>query len=82
MLDGLLIILDELVRPGAPFERKIVNIHPGVTRVESPYERRGAYATLDALYGARGKKVVNWKTMETVEVEPPLSHRCVVSLRR
>jgi folate-dependent phosphoribosylglycinamide formyltransferase PurN len=70
VLDGLLIILDELVRPGAPFQRKIVNIHPGVTRAESPYERRGAYATLDALYGARGKKVVNWKTMETAAVEP------------
>ncbi|NML96757.1 N(5)-hydroxyornithine transformylase PvdF [Paraburkholderia sp. RP-4-7] len=70
VLDGLLIILDELVRPGAPFQRKIVNIHPGVTRAESPYERRGAYATLDALYGARGRKVVNWKTMETVAVEP------------
>lgn len=70
VLDGLLIILDELVRPGAPFYRKIVNIHPGVTREESPYERRGAYATLDALYGARGKKVVDWKTMETVDVEP------------
>lgn len=70
VLDGLLIILDELVRPGAPFYRKIVNIHPGVTRADSPYERRGAYATLDALYGARGKKVVNWKTMETVAVEP------------
>lgn len=70
VLDGLLIILDELVRPGAPFYRKIVNIHPGVTRAESPYERRGAYATLDALYGARGKKVVNWKTMETVDVDP------------
>ncbi|CAB3726587.1 N(5)-hydroxyornithine transformylase PvdF [Paraburkholderia rhynchosiae] len=70
VLDGLLIILDELVRPGAPFYRKIVNIHPGVTRAESPYERRGAYATLDALYGARGRKVLNWKTMETVAVEP------------
>jgi folate-dependent phosphoribosylglycinamide formyltransferase PurN len=70
VLDGLLIILDELIRPGALFHRRIVNIHPGVTRVESPYERRGAYATLDALYGARGKKVVNWKTMETVRVEP------------
>lgn len=70
VLDGLLIILDELVRPGAPFHRKIVNIHPGVTRAESPYERRGAYATLDALYGARGKKVVDWKTMETVPVTP------------
>ncbi|WP_341316801.1 formyltransferase family protein [Paraburkholderia sp. IMGN_8] len=70
VLDGLLIILDELVRPDAPFYRKIVNIHPGVTRAESPYERRGAYATLDALYGARGKKVVDWKTMETVPVTP------------
>lgn len=70
VLDGLLIILDELVRPGAPFHRKIVNIHPGVTRADSPYERRGAYATLDALYGARGKKVVDWTTMESVAVEP------------
>ncbi|MFM0341716.1 formyltransferase family protein [Paraburkholderia fungorum] len=70
VLDGLLIILDELVRPGAMFDSKIVNIHPGVTRSESPYERRGAYATLDALYGARGQKVVNWKTMETIGVEP------------
>ncbi|MFM0737985.1 N(5)-hydroxyornithine transformylase PvdF [Paraburkholderia xenovorans] len=70
VLDGLLIILDELVRPGALFYRKIVNIHPGVTRAESPYERRGAYATLDALYGARGKKIVNWTTMEAVAVEP------------
>lgn len=65
VLDGLLVILDELVRPGAPFHRKIVNIHPGITRLESPYERRGAWATLDALYGARGLKVVNWETMET-----------------
>ncbi|MDB5765899.1 MAG: Pyoverdine synthetase PvdF, N5-hydroxyornithine formyltransferase [Collimonas fungivorans] len=70
VLDGLLIILDELVRPGSLFERKIVNIHPGVTRADSPYERRGAYATLDALHGARGKKVVNWQTMETVPVTP------------
>lgn len=70
VLDGLLIILDELVRPGSLFHRKIVNIHPGVTRLESPYERRGAYATLDALYGARGQKVVNWQTMETVPVKP------------
>lgn len=64
VLDGLLVILDELVRPGAPFDRKIVNIHPGITRIESPYERRGAYATLDALHGAKGQKVVNWQTME------------------
>ena len=68
VLDGLLIILDELVRPGAPFHRKIVNIHPGITRLESPYERRGAWATLDALYGARGLKVIDWKTMETKPV--------------
>ncbi|MCK6374129.1 MAG: N(5)-hydroxyornithine transformylase PvdF [Zoogloea sp.] len=68
VLDGLLVILDELVRPGAPFDRKIVNIHPGITRIESPYERRGAYATLDALHGAKGQKVVNWQTMETKQV--------------
>ncbi|MBD9428413.1 N(5)-hydroxyornithine transformylase PvdF [Achromobacter sp. ACM03] len=68
VLDGLLVILDELVRPGAPFHRKIVNIHPGITRIESPYERRGAYATLDALHGARGQKVVDWQTGETKQV--------------
>ena len=56
VLDGLLVILDELVRPGAQFYRRIANIHPGVTRLGSPYERRGAYATLDALYGARGQE--------------------------
>ena len=27
------------------------DIHPGITRIESPYERRGATATLDALHG-------------------------------
>lgn len=70
VLDGLLVILDELVRPGAPFARRIMNIHPGITREESPYERRGAYATLDALYGARGEKVVDWTTLEKVSVEP------------
>ncbi|MED5608740.1 MULTISPECIES: N(5)-hydroxyornithine transformylase PvdF [unclassified Pseudomonas] len=70
VLDGLLVILDELVRPGAPFARRIMNIHPGVTREDSPYERRGAYATLDALHGARGEKVVNWTTLEKVAVEP------------
>lgn len=64
VLDGLLVILDELVRPGARFHRRIVNIHPGITRLESPYERRGAHATLDALHGAKGLKVVNWQTME------------------
>lgn len=68
VLDGLLVILDQLVRPGRAFHRKIVNIHPGITRLESPYERRGAYATLDALYGARGQKVVNWQTRETCNV--------------
>lgn len=68
LLDGLLVILDELVRPGAPFARKVVNIHPGITRLESPFERRGAYATLDALHGARGQRVVDWQTMETTPV--------------
>lgn len=63
LLDGLLVILDELVRPGSRYYRKIVNIHPGITRLESPYQRRGAYATLDALHGAQGNKVVNWTTM-------------------
>lgn len=50
------------------FYRKIVNIHPGLTRQDSPYQRRGASATLDALYGAQGKKVINWQTMETESV--------------
>lgn len=68
VLDGLLVILDELVRPGAPFARRIYNIHPGITRDGSPHQRRGAYATLDALHGARGKKVVNWQTMEDIDV--------------
>ncbi|MDP9900695.1 formyltransferase family protein [Variovorax ginsengisoli] len=68
LLDGLLVILDELVRPGARFERRMVNIHPGITRTESPYERRGACATLDALYGVQGKKVVDWSTMEKADV--------------
>ncbi|SAL44679.1 siderophore biosynthesis-like protein [Caballeronia peredens] len=63
VLDGLLVILDELVRPGAEFNRRIANIHPGVTRQGSPFERRGAYATLDALYGARGQRVADWNTM-------------------
>lgn len=63
VLDGLLVILDELVRPGAEFCGRIANIHPGVTRLGSPFERRGAYATLDALYGARGERVVDWSTM-------------------
>lgn len=70
VLDGLLIILDELVRPGQPFQGKIMNIHPGITRLESPYVRRGAYATLDALHGAQGRKIIDWSTMESVPVEP------------
>lgn len=65
VLDGLLVILDDLVKPGSPFHRKIVNIHPGITNSDSPYMRRGAYATLDALYGARGQQIVNWDTMES-----------------
>ncbi len=65
VLDGLLVILDALVRPGARFERRIVNIHPGITRTESPYRRRGAHATLDALYGARGQRVTDWHTLRT-----------------
>jgi folate-dependent phosphoribosylglycinamide formyltransferase PurN len=69
LLDGLLIILDELIRPGSQFCRKVVNIHPGITKIDSPYERRGAYGTLNSLYGARGEKVINWHTMETTSVE-------------
>lgn len=72
VLDGLLVILDRLVRPGALYHRRIVNIHPGITRLESPYERRGARATLDALYGARGLKVVDWTALETTPVAPLL----------
>lgn len=70
VLDGLLIILDDLVKPGSPFHRKIVNIHPGITRLESPFERRGAHATLDALYGANGRKIIDWNTMESRTVPP------------
>lgn len=70
VLDGLLVILDELVRPGAPFHRRIVNIHPGITRADSPYQRRGAYATLDALHGAQGRRIVDWTTMASEPVAP------------
>jgi folate-dependent phosphoribosylglycinamide formyltransferase PurN len=70
VLDGLLVILDELVRLGAPFARRIMNIHPGITRLESPYERRGAYATWNALYGARGQTVVDWATKAATPSEP------------
>lgn len=69
VLDGLLIILDELVRPGAPFHRRIVNIHPGITREGSPFQRRGAWATLDALHGARGERV-DWRTQARTPVDP------------
>ncbi len=72
VLDGLLVILDTLIQPESPYIKKIVNIHPGITRIESPYERRGAYATLDALYGAQGRKVIDWNTMETISVTPLL----------
>lgn len=68
VVDGLLVILDELVRPTSPYHRRMINIHPGITRLESPYERRGAYATLDALSGARGRKVVDWVTREEIDV--------------
>jgi folate-dependent phosphoribosylglycinamide formyltransferase PurN len=67
VVDGLLVILDELVRPGSPYFRRMVNIHPGITRLESAYERRGAHATWDALYGARGRKVINWKTGQQID---------------
>ncbi len=72
VLDGLLVILDRIVRPGAPRHRRIFNIHPGITRADSPYERRGARATLDALYGARGCKVLDWTTMQMRQVPPML----------
>ena len=70
LLDGLLVILDELVRPGSLFYRRIVNIHPGITCSDSPYEHRGAHATLDAFYAARGQKVIDWQTMETCSTPP------------
>jgi folate-dependent phosphoribosylglycinamide formyltransferase PurN len=69
VLDGLLVILDELVRPGARFHRRIANIHPGITRDDSPYQRRGAYATLDALHGARGERI-DWTSGAAAAVEP------------
>lgn len=70
VLDGLLVLLEDLARSGNPFDRRIVNIHPGITQLNSPYERRGAHATLDALYCAQGVEVVNWETMETRPVTP------------
>lgn len=72
LVDGLILILDELVRPGSSYADRVVNIHPGLTRLDSPYERRGACATLDALHGARGQRVVDWQTLKT-EPAPVLS---------
>lgn len=72
ILDGLLVILDTLIQPGSPYFRKIVNIHPGITRIDSVYERRGAYATLDALHGARGEKVIDWINKEIIAIPPVL----------
>ncbi|MGZ2744820.1 formyltransferase family protein [Burkholderia stagnalis] len=69
VLDGLLVILDELVRPGARFHRRIANIHPGITADDSPFQRRGAYATLDALHGGRGERV-DWASGATTAIEP------------
>lgn len=68
LVDGLLVILDTLACSTNPYWKKIVNIHPGITRVDSQYQRRGATATLDALYGAQGKKVNDWQTMSLVNV--------------
>jgi len=78
LLDGLLIILDTLIRPKAVFHNRIVNIHPGITSAASPYRRRGAHATWDALYGARGMKVIDWQTMQTQPV--PVCDRTGASL--
>lgn len=69
LLDGLLVILDKLVRPDSDYYRKIANIHPGITADDSPYQRRGACATLDALYGAKGLKVTDWENMTTIEAK-------------
>lgn len=69
VLDGLLVILQQLADSNNPYYKKIANIHPGITRIDSPYERRGATGTLDALYGARGLKVTDWKTMATEPAE-------------
>lgn len=65
MLDGLLVILNLLADEKNPYYKKIANIHPGITSLDSPYVRRGATATLDALYGAKGQKVINWNTLAT-----------------
>ncbi|MFT5756388.1 MAG: folate-dependent phosphoribosylglycinamide formyltransferase PurN [Alteromonadaceae bacterium] len=69
MLDGLLVILNQLADEANPYFHKIANIHPGITRAESPFQRRGAMATLDALYGAKGLRVTNWQTMVTEPAE-------------
>lgn len=36
LVDGLILILDELIRPGAAYADRVVNIHPGLTRLDSP----------------------------------------------
>ncbi|KGJ97532.1 N(5)-hydroxyornithine transformylase PvdF [Colwellia psychrerythraea] len=69
MLDGLLVILNNLADEANPYFNKIANIHPGITCAESPFQRRGAMATLDALYGAKGQRVTNWQTMATEPAE-------------
>lgn len=69
LLDGLIVILDQLASEESAYAKRIVNIHPGITKEDSVYQRRGATATLDALYGAQGQQVINWQTMEMVDTE-------------
>ncbi|CAM4368448.1 formyltransferase family protein [Pseudoalteromonas ostreae] len=69
LLDGLIVILDQLASEDSAYAKRIVNIHPGITREGSLYQRRGATATLDALYGAQGKQVTNWKTMDMIDTD-------------
>lgn len=69
VVDGLILILGDLVKSESPFYKKMINIHPGITQEHSPFVRRGATATLDALYGARGERIVNWQTMEVQTAE-------------
>ena len=70
LVDGLLVILDTSVRPTSRYYRKIINIHPGITREDSPYQRRGLYASSDALYAAQGKKIIDRQTMESMPITP------------
>jgi folate-dependent phosphoribosylglycinamide formyltransferase PurN len=69
IIDGLLVILNQLADKANPYFNKIANIHPGITKSDSPFQRRGAMATLDALYGAKGQRVTDWQTMETEPTE-------------